>query len=65
MQRLKFAAGATIFAEGDASDRAYLIRAARVEIVRRTAQGSVRFAVLGEGLTEDARHVYPSSAHGQ
>jgi CRP/FNR family transcriptional regulator, cyclic AMP receptor protein len=49
MERLRFAAGATIFAEGDASDHAYLIRSGRVEIVKHTAHGSVRLAVLGEG----------------
>jgi len=48
MERLRFAAGATIFAEGDASDRAYLIRSGRVEILKRGPAGTVRLAVLGE-----------------
>src|SRR5881296_1711202 len=49
MQRLQFTPGATLFSEGDASDRAYLIRAGRVEIVKRASAGAVRLAVLGEG----------------
>jgi CRP/FNR family transcriptional regulator, cyclic AMP receptor protein len=45
----QFPAGTTIFAEGDPSDRAYLVRSGRVEIVKRTPNGRLRLAVLGEG----------------
>src|SRR6185436_10255554 len=49
MQRLRFEAGATIFAEGDPSDHAYLVRSGRVEIVRTVQGGTFRLAMLGEG----------------
>ena len=48
MQQRRFTAGETIFQEGDPSDLAYLIWSGRVEVVKRTADGPRRIAVLGE-----------------
>jgi CRP-like cAMP-binding protein len=45
----RFSAGEVLFLEGGKSDRAYLIRSGRVEIVKEAATGSVRLAVLGAG----------------
>lgn len=45
----RFSAGQFLFLEGDNSDRAYLIRSGRVEIIKEAAIGSVRLAVLGSG----------------
>lgn len=44
-----FPAGRVLFSEGDPSDRAYLLRSGRVEIVKNTERGSVRLAVLSAG----------------
>ncbi|MFQ5958517.1 MAG: Crp/Fnr family transcriptional regulator [Alphaproteobacteria bacterium] len=44
-----FAAGETIFREGDPADYAYLIHSGRVEIIKETGEGPVRLAFLGEG----------------
>ena len=44
-----FAAGETIFREGDTADFAYLIHWGRVEIVKETDDGPGRLAFLGEG----------------
>jgi CRP-like cAMP-binding protein len=49
MRRRRFAAGETIFREGDASLEAYLLRAGRVEILKESSHGPFRLAVLGEG----------------
>ncbi len=49
MPEKRFTIGQRIFAEGDASDVAYVIRAGRVEILKATARGPVRLAVLAEG----------------
>jgi CRP/FNR family transcriptional regulator, cyclic AMP receptor protein len=49
MVERRFPAGETIFSEGDPSDVAYVIRSGRVEVVKRTATGPLRLAVLAEG----------------
>jgi len=49
MLEKRFAAGQTIFSEGDQSDCAYVIRSGRVEILKATAHGMMRLNVLGEG----------------
>lgn len=49
MRRRHIAPGETIFAEGDPSDEAYLIRSGRVEVLKSTPRGVVRLAVLGPG----------------
>lgn len=49
MRLTHFAAGQMIFAEGDASDAAYLIRSGRVEVMKDSPVGPIRLAVLGEG----------------
>jgi CRP-like cAMP-binding protein len=49
MAERRFAAGDTIFSEGDPSDVAYVIRSGRVEVVKRTSTGPLRLAVLAEG----------------
>ena len=48
MKQFRFAAGETIFAEGDPSDYAYLIWSGDVEILKVTPQGESRLAVLGK-----------------
>lgn len=45
----RFAAGQTIFSEGDASDVAYVIRSGRAEVLKETPEGQLRLAVLGPG----------------
>lgn len=49
MRLVHFAAGQTVFAEGDASDAAYLLRSGRVEVLKDSPSGPIRLAVLGEG----------------
>lgn len=49
MEEKRFAAGHTIFDEGEVSDLAYIIRSGRVEILKATPHGPVRLAVFGEG----------------
>src|SRR5262245_61467718 len=49
MRRRRFTSGTTIFSEGDPSDEAYLLRDGRVEVLKATAHGPIRLAVLGEG----------------
>ncbi len=49
MRRRHIAPGEAIFAEGDPSDEAYLIRSGRVEVSKATPRGVVRLAVLGPG----------------
>ncbi|MGH6932958.1 MAG: cyclic nucleotide-binding domain-containing protein [Dongiaceae bacterium] len=49
MRLVHFAAEETVFAEGDASDAAYLIRSGRVEVLKDTPAGMIRLAILGEG----------------
>jgi tetratricopeptide (TPR) repeat protein len=44
-----FKAGETLYAEGDASDCAYLIVAGRVELLKAGRNGAVRVGVLGKG----------------
>ena len=48
MEQRRFSAGETIFKEGDPSDLAYLIWSGRVEVIKRTARGPRRIAILGE-----------------
>jgi hypothetical protein len=49
MVEKSFAAGATIFSEGDASEHAYILRSGRVEVVKSSPGGPVRLAVLVSG----------------
>jgi CRP-like cAMP-binding protein len=49
MRRRHIAPGETLFAEGDTSDEAYLIRSGRVEVLKATPHGAARLAVLGPG----------------
>ncbi|MFQ5784886.1 MAG: cyclic nucleotide-binding domain-containing protein [Alphaproteobacteria bacterium] len=49
MTERRFAAGEIIFREGESADVAYLIHSGRVEIVKETAFGPTRLALLGEG----------------
>lgn len=49
MRECQFAAGQTIFWEGDRSDLAYLIKSGKVEILKNAPDGPFRLAVLGEG----------------
>jgi CRP-like cAMP-binding protein len=49
MTERRFAAGETIFREGEPADDAYLIHAGRVEIVKQAPGGPVRLARLGAG----------------
>jgi CRP-like cAMP-binding protein len=49
VRRCRFQAGDTIFREGDPSLEAYLVRSGRVEILKQSAHGPFRLAVLGEG----------------
>ena len=48
MKQFRFAAGETIFAEGDPSDYAYLIWSGDVEILKSTPKGDNRLAILGK-----------------
>jgi CRP-like cAMP-binding protein len=49
MRRRRFTVGETIFHEGEPSAEAYLVRSGRVEILKASAHGPIRLAVLGEG----------------
>lgn len=49
MRRRRFTIGEVIFREGDASDQAYLLLEGRVEIVKGSAHGAFRLALLGPG----------------
>ncbi len=49
MRECPFAAGESIFWEGDRSDLAYLIKSGQVEILKNGSDGPFRLAVLGEG----------------
>jgi hypothetical protein len=49
MRRRHVAPNAMIFAEGDPSDEAYLIRSGRVSVMKRTVGGHVQLATLGPG----------------
>ncbi|HSR72051.1 MAG TPA: cyclic nucleotide-binding domain-containing protein [Kiloniellales bacterium] len=49
MEMRRFAAGETLFREGDASGEAFVIRAGRIEILKDSARGPLRLAVLGSG----------------
>lgn len=48
MRQFHFAAGETIFNEGDLSDYAYLIWSGRVEVTRQTQHGPQRLAILSK-----------------
>jgi len=49
MRECQFAAGESIFWEGDRSDLAYLIKSGQVEILKNGPDGPFRLAILGEG----------------
>lgn len=49
MEQRRIARGAYIFGEGEQSDFAYIVDAGLVEIVKATATGEVRLALLREG----------------
>lgn len=49
MQKREFPAGQTIFAEGDASGEAFIVRSGRVEILKAALGGQIRLAILGPG----------------
>ncbi|HSR71837.1 MAG TPA: cyclic nucleotide-binding domain-containing protein [Kiloniellales bacterium] len=49
MEVRRFAAGETLFREGDASAEAFVIRAGRIEILKDSVRGPLRLAVLGSG----------------
>lgn len=49
MQKREFTAGQTIFAEGDASGEAFIVRSGRVEILKAALGGQIRLAILGPG----------------
>ena len=48
MKQMRFAPGETIFEEGDAIDLAYLIWSGRVDLLKRSSNGSYRIATLGK-----------------
>lgn len=49
MRRRRFASGAAIFDEGEASHEAYVVRSGRIEVVKASPAGPLRLAVLGPG----------------
>jgi CRP-like cAMP-binding protein len=49
MRERRFSAGEILFAEGDESHEAFVLRTGRVEISRRVPRGTLRLAVLGKG----------------
>ena len=49
LQLLEFAAGSTVFRQGDSGDACYLVRGGVVEVIRSEAQGDRTVARLGPG----------------
>lgn len=49
MRRQLFPSGTSIFLEGDPSREAYVLRSGRVEVLKESASGPLRLAVLGPG----------------
>jgi hypothetical protein len=69
MQEQQFAAGSTIFSEGQPSDHVYVIKQGKVEILKQAPHGSVQLAMLGQGevigemsVFETAEQAPPRSA---
>ena len=49
MQELRYAAGATIYNEGDPGDAMFIIKEGEIEVLRSVGEGDTRLAVLPKG----------------